>query len=353
MMAANTFKDCGTKVELSGDEFMTYPRRIYAIACLACFASLCGAASAQMVKPYNPSAPVGQPTQGGPPVRAAPSPESKNLVTAQGIREVTATPGESSVVISFRAWQSLVPVIEIGTERPVAVAGGRLEFANRLAKVDAAPTPNKNEISPTGYTASIPNLERGTRYYYLISASDGASLRQYRGRFTTASVRTNVTVVYTKIDVTNDSDDGGNGELFFTFRANYPNNSSASYGDSNKNTLSWNDEDPARQINEVIEVGDAPERLELAVNGFDDDSTPLTTADLPPGGDYFRPLDRPFDMALLEGNVARQTFNLGDFPGEEVRHDFVLDSMPHAAAQGDLSFKVEGYFVIKREKTNP
>lgn len=309
----------------------------------------CAAARAQMVRQRDPAAPVTQPTQSGPPVLQAPSAESKNLVTAQGIREVTATPGESNVVISFRAWPSLVPVVEIGAERPVAAAGGRLEFANRLAKVDATPIPNKNEISPTGYTASVPNLERGTRYYYLISAGDGASLRQMRGRFTTAVIRTSVTVVYTKLKVTNDSDDGGNGELFFAFHADYPKGRSTYYGDPGNNKLSWNDQDPARDLNEVIEIADAPERLAIAVNGYDDD---MTIWEPSKGLDTLEPLDRPFETESYEANVAKRTFNLSDFPGEEVRHDFVLDAMPHAAGQGDLSFTVEGYFVIKREKAN-
>jgi hypothetical protein len=280
-------------------------------------------------------------------VRQAPSPELKNLVAERGIREVTAVPGESSVVISFRAWPSLVPVVEIGRERPVAVAGGRLEFANRLAKVDAAPIPNKNEISPTGYTASVPNLEGGTRYHYLISVGDGASLRQMQGRFSTVRMRTSVTVVYTKLEVTNDSDDGGNGELFFRFFAN---NDETRYGGPGGDQLSWNDRDPARKINEVIEIADAPDRLMLAVNGYDDD---ITVWQASSGFDPHGPLDGPFETTYYEANVARENFDLSNFPGEDVRQDFVLESMSHAAGQGDLSFKVEGYFVIKRERAAP
>jgi hypothetical protein len=223
-----------------------------------------------------------------------------------------------------------------------------LEFANRLAKVDAAPIPNKNEISPTGYTASIPNLEGGTRYYYLISAGDGASLRQMRGRFTTSLMRANVTVVFTQLEVTNDSDDGGNGELYFRLFAD-SGSACKSLGDGN-NPLSWNDDDPPRDLNEVIEVQDAPERLTLFATGYDDDSIEIAFPLPTDPGPGCSELAGPFDKHSIEANVARQTFNLRDFPGDDVRHDFTLDSMPHAAGQGDLSFKVKGYFVIKREK---
>jgi hypothetical protein len=330
---------------------MSYASRVRAIGYTACcFTALCGVASAQMVRPLGPSAPVVD----GPPVRQAPSPELKNLVAARGIREVTEAPGESSVVISFRAWPSLIPIVEIGREQPVAVAGGRLEFANRLAKVDAKPIPDENEISPTGYTASIPNLESGTRYHYLISVGEGASLRQMRGRFTTTVVRANVTVVFTQLEVTNDSDDGGNGELYFSL---FTDGSGAcnSFG-TNLKPLSWNDNDPPRSLNEVIEIQDAPERIALFVTGYDLDHLTVGGVDVGiPGdpGNVCRQLSGPFNEDSIEGNVAKQTFNLRDFQGDEVRHDFVLDSMSHAAGQGDLSFKVKGYFVIKRERAAP
>src|SRR5215204_4488046 len=100
----------------------------------------CAVAGAQMVRPRKPSEPVVQPSN-EPPVRTSPSPELKNLVEAEGIREVEVTPGEQDVKISFRARPGVAPVVELATEKPARGEGDQLEFSNQRAMSKAKSDP--------------------------------------------------------------------------------------------------------------------------------------------------------------------------------------------------------------------
>lgn len=293
----------------------------------------------------QPKQPANEPTQ--PPVRQPSNSEEKNYAYASSIRVGETEIGETSATLHFKARSGDKPVVEIGLEAPRRNSDGTLEFANRLNKVDAVIVPEKNSLTQTNFKADLVALERTTRYYYIITArgSGGTATLQTQGRFATADLSVSVTVVYTEIKVINDSDDGGNGELFFRFYADYPRNASKAYGNYEK-PLSWSDGE-ARRINEVIEVYDAPDTLALAVNGYDDDSvlgggSGMEVSELDP-------LYSPINRTDLEANVAKQTFNLRDFPGKYHRQDFEISSMSHGAGQGDLSFIVKGYFEIKRE----
>ena len=164
---------------------LTFSRQtLCAVGLVLLFSTL---ADAQMVRPRKPSEPVVQPSN-EPPVRTKPSPELKNLVEAEGIREVKVTPGEQNVEIFFQARSGVTPVVELAKEKPAQGEGGQLEFRNRraMSKAKSAP-PNVDEIVAAGYTASFAELERGARYYYIITLppADGRSTRQYQGFFTT------------------------------------------------------------------------------------------------------------------------------------------------------------------------
>lgn len=292
----------------------------------------------------QPKQPANEPAQ--PPVRQASNSEEKNYAYASSIRVGETEIGETSATLHFKARSGDKPVVEIGLEAPRRNSDGTLEFANRLNKVDAVIVPEKNSLTQTNFKADLVALERTTRYYYIITArgSGGTATLQTQGRFATADLRVSVTVVYTEIKVTNDSDDGGNGELFFRFFAE--GGEPTSYG-SFETQLSWGDGD-TRGIRELIEVPSASDTLALAVNGYDDDSilgggSGLEISD-------FYPLNGPFNRTDVEANVAKQTFNLRDFPGNYHRQDFELHSMSHGAGQGDLSFIVKGYFEIRRER---
>ena len=296
----------------------------------------------------QPKPPANEPAQ--PPVRQAPNAEEKNYAYATSIRVGEAEIGETSATLHFKARSGDAPVVEIGLEAPRRNADGILEFANRLDKVDAVVVPEKNVLSQTNFKADLANLNRTTRYFYIITArgSNGTGTLQTQGRFATEDLSVSVTVVYTEIKVTNDSDDGGNGELFFRFYADFPKRDWRAYGSYQK-PLSWGDRE-SRQINEVIEINDAPDALALVVNGYDDDSVLGGGTGLEPS--ELEPLNSPIDRTDLEANVAKQTFNLRDFPGKYHRQEFELNSMSHGAGQGDLSFVVKGYFEIKRERAN-
>jgi hypothetical protein len=319
-------------------------KTVYLFGCILLLAAIAGA---QVVRPRKPGEPVTK-SSPEPPVRLQPTPELKNLSEAQGIREVKETPGEQDVVISFRARPSLYPVVEISTQRPTRGQGGVLEFSNRLTMATAKTNDSKYEISSTSYTATLSGLESGTQYFYIITArtpGEASKVRQIQGRFTTIQYRLSVKAVFTEIKVTNDSDDSGNGELFFQF---FVNSREVSFWGYPGLTLSWNDEEPARQISPSVEyeIADAPETVELAVNGFDDDGPLGVKRGLDPTG----PLNAPYQDTYFEANVAKQTFNLKELPREQERHDFTLQSMQQAAGQGDLSFIVKGYLIITREK---
>jgi hypothetical protein len=297
----------------------------------------------QVVVQRKPSEIIVKPSTTEPPIRQAPSPEMLNTIDSQGIRDVKIVPAEQNAEISFRARPGLNPLVEISREKPVQGEGKKLEFPNRVSKINAEPIPSKYEIVSSGYTINVSGLESGTRYYYLITVGEGDSIRQSQGRFSTFAWKTEVKVVFTEIKVTNDSDDGGDGELLFHFFVN----SSPLRGNASS-FMSWSDEEPAITVNREYEIPDAPDSIELAVNGFDDDTPFGLHTGINPTG----PLSAPYDDGE-EANVAKKTFNLRDFPGAEIRHDFVLESMAHAKGQGDLSFYVRGYFVIKREKVKP
>lgn len=277
-----------------------------------------------------------------PPVRAAPSGEEMNNALAGGLREFVVEPDENSASIKFKAPSGSAPVVEIGLEPPRPDPSGKLEFSSRLKLVAAAVVTEKNALQQVNFKADISGLERGTRYYYLVSTANGRL--QTQDRFTTVSSTVSVKVVYTEIDVTNDSDSGGNGELAFKFFTN--GDVIGMYG-ALDNLLSWNDTDPPRQINESRELSNVPNVLVLAVNGVDDDSVGI----YPDIRDGF-PFTSPGDRGDWEFNVATQSFNLNDYPEKYQRVDFVLNSMPQAAGQGDLSFIVKGYFEIRRERVN-
>jgi hypothetical protein len=280
-----------------------------------------------------------------PPVRYAPTAEEKNLAESQGIRDVKVATDETTALFTFRARASSAPVVEIGGEPPKSGLGGQLEFPARYGLSVAEVVPDSKVLAQTNFKAEFSKLDRRTTYYYIVTVpgSDGTATRQIHGRFTTKESRAQVTVVYTEIDLTNDSDANSNGDLVFDLFVD--NNLFASYG-SGKELLDWSDQDGPRRINESTTLANVTDTFLLAVNGCDDDST------VGPNGCGFRfttPKTRPEGNWDSDTNVARQAFDIRDFPGAEVRHDFVLQSMQQSGGEGDLSFNVKGYFIIKRD----
>ncbi len=143
-------------------------RTLWMVSYLVLFSTL---VSAQVLRPRDRNAPVTKPSN-EPPVRTNPSPELKNLVEAEGIREVKEDPGETNVVITFNARPS-APIVEISTERPIQRDGGRLDFANRMMS-PATRLSDRPEVIPS-YKASFSGLQPGTLYYYIISIRRSAT----------------------------------------------------------------------------------------------------------------------------------------------------------------------------------
>lgn len=298
--------------------------------------------SGRVVDQPEHEATVGRPAD--PPVRYQPSAEQKNLTEAEGIRDVKISPHENAALFNFRARAGSLPTIEFGLERPTATNGGKLQFPTRLGIANAEVVVDKKALTQTHFMAVLNGLEKETRYYYIITApaSDRTGERQIQGHFKTVTSRYDVVVAFKELKVTNDSDDGGNGELFFRFITN--NKESRDYGTPQR-LLSWNDRDPARSINEVFELSDVGGHLQIGVNGYDDDDV-LPGMGLDPGDNQL--LNAPFGELFTEGNVAKQAFNLAEFAGKGERVDFTIHSMPHASGQGDLSFVVKGYIEVRR-----
>ena len=273
-----------------------------------------------------------------PPVRSAQTAEESNNSLAMGLRDFIVDPDENSAVIKFKAPAGSAPVVEIGTELPISGPGGKLEFPSRLQFVQAEVATEKNALQQINFNANLTGLDRGTRYYYLVSTSD-ATL-QTRGRFATLKRQTNVTVVFTEISVLRGEVD------VFDFWVNSKHLGWIGQTENDKQ-LDWDSESGSHSINKSIEITDVPDVLELQTNGCEDTMTFFEQNGC--GGNFYDHTSQhktPIGDRAVNLNIAIQAINLRDIPGKNVRQEFQIESQQNKV---NLAFCVKGYFVITRE----
>ncbi|MDQ3813215.1 MAG: hypothetical protein M3347_04610, partial [Armatimonadota bacterium] len=278
------------------------------------------------------------------------------------LTDLKVTPSDRNVVISFASRPNIGPIIEIGKVAPTK-QGGRWSFRGPQAQARGWEVRSTGDPAQGRYLFDLshaskvnlndpPNfslLSPGVRYFYIINIPTGlASMPTYQRTGEFVTVMTTVKVTFEKITIQNDSDADSNGDLVFVFFAN---------GDAHRKQLGnldtpldWGEGE--HPIHEELVVSDAPDKLQLAVNGLDDDRIPFPRYNFPLNWDYEPGIiaqGPPGDL-----NAAIHTFDLNELLGNATskRVNFFMDSSPVSPAQNNeptnLRFTVHGTMEITR-----
>jgi hypothetical protein len=235
----------------------------------------------------------------------------------QQIRKLSVVSGHDFLDLRFETTQPAVPWVQIGTAAAVFVPGLNRWEIDKSAVV-AAPFPVLAGMS-TRHTLTIDGLPPGKTLFYLLTA-DGSNpqrrVAQRRGSFQTAARDVKVTIE--RIFVHDDSDSGGNGEIFFGIQGFDPDGKTVLGGFTHgqllgESSLHDKQDVPIHRSFVAREVG---RTLTLLVHGQDDD----TWDDLFPSWPgvftgYFGP----------PGSGSGST-NTKDW--SRVQHDFVFPRVP-------------------------
>ena len=176
--------------------------------------------SAQLVRPRKPTEPVIK--QEEKPYKPAPTRAEVEDMSVSLIRDVSVGSNVRNVRISFRAFPNTVPIVEIGSRKPIVGADRRWAFPTGSWSVARPADGDKAK----GYYSVDMNqeLESGT-YYYIINASDqGANAKraQISGKFL---IRSGLYLVRYKGFVCDRTTDGpGSDEIYFALTGVSPGN---------------------------------------------------------------------------------------------------------------------------------
>lgn len=132
----------------------------------------------------------------------------------QCITNVKATPHGQFATIDFQTSFAKLATVQVSTVAPKKLAGGTFSYDN-LPVDGFALTP-----AGTQHSVEMADLQPGTTYHYLISATKGTTGTdaQHQGTFTTLQRYVKATV--TEIDVIDDSDALSAGDLVFNLLVN-------------------------------------------------------------------------------------------------------------------------------------
>jgi len=268
------------------------------------------------------------------------------------ISDVRVTPSASNAVISFRSSQRTPPLVEVGRVAPQADRFGVMAFPLGASAFTRFVQPQDGRYT-LNFNASNEQLDAGTTYYYIINVfndnqNDPARKREQEvGEVSTFSQ--SVKVVWEKILITADSDDGGAGEISLWFWINYgqPGALWLAINDLGNNSATTGQ---TFGIGREYVVENAPNDLSLSVSGVESD-TPFLNGVFGKGGargsGQAPPLDGPSSTKHFDYNVAKETIDLTSYPSElgaTRSQTFQLVSNPN----GRLKFEVYGHFEITR-----
>jgi hypothetical protein len=275
------------------------------------------------------------------------------------IRNVRVTPGIKGVRISFGAGHE-TPIVQVSTAAPLREpSSGRWFFAPPAAPATPdAPRTELQSLRVQGsaldalrdYSASeSAPLSRNTEYHYLINAPEGTGrvlgrrhlpdpAHQQVGTFRT--LRTDVKVRIDNIYIIDDSDDGGNGELAFTFTINgyrYLEIGTGTAQRSPGKLLDWGS-GSTHAFDDVFDVNDAPDRLRIHVTGYDFDGVN--------GGRYDASWDaRPGGDGDGDWNYAKAEYFLDQYSEPSFNFPFKIRTGPGST----LQFEVRGRVYVTRQ----
>jgi hypothetical protein len=211
------------------------------------------------------------------------------------------------------------------------------------------------------YTAaSNTPLARGTRYWYVITAPQGANARlnQATGDFQTLAQH--VTIGITEITIISDGDSDSNGDLLFDTRT-CPGFYLPDIAGSHTELLDWTEgrhplsvelkaligPDPGE-----MQIRSVPDRFRLVIVGYDDDDDHLFDfGDAGPWATFScdrNPDVQPRRVSTGEWNSIAIDFDLTKYPGTKGTEPFLRRSKPLRNGSS-LAFEVRGYVMVERK----
>jgi hypothetical protein len=250
--------------------------------------------------------------------------------------------------IKFSARPNGSPTVHYSTSRPIRepstgrwfFEGGALQGSGAisLGGFQAEVSEGTRRAVSADYIAwSRLAPERGKVYNFIITVPRGIDVQeeQYTGQLTT--VGQHVRVVFSEINLLNDSDKGSAGDLIFLGLGDGP-CGEAEIGNSNSE-LSW-ESGKLYKPNAVMECPNAPDRIRIMLWGDDHDSE--LGRRLPP---YFDWTMRGGTDGFGDWNVAKAELNVGTSPLERfVRLPFRMRSIDGNV----LMFEAYGHVEVTR-----
>lgn len=176
-------------------------------------------ASAQLVRPRKPAEPVIKPVEK--PYTPAPTRAEIEDMSESLIRNVSVGSNVRNVTISFSAFPNTVPIVEIGSRKPIVGADRRWSFPTGSWSV-ARPA-NGDKANGRYFLDMNQELESGT-YYYIINAHDESNAKraQISGKFL---IRSGLYLVRYKGFICDQTSDGpGSDEIYFAVTGVSPSN---------------------------------------------------------------------------------------------------------------------------------
>lgn len=176
---------------------------------------------AQLVRPRKPTEPAIK--QEEKPYRTAPTRAEIENATESPIRGVSVGTNVRDVTISFSAFPNTVPIVEVGSRKPVVGADGRLSFPNGSWSVAR---PAGGDKAKGWYFVDMNQALEPGSYYYIINAhsdeSSNPKRAQTSGKFL---VRSGLYLVRYKGFICDKTTDGpGSDEIFFSVTGVSPSN---------------------------------------------------------------------------------------------------------------------------------
>lgn len=267
---------------------------------------------------------------------------------AEAIHGVQVTPGITGVEMRFKG-PARQPLVQISTSPPLREpSSGRwiLPPGNQPLRVVGGAGGAPRDYSAVNTTP----LTRNTEYHYLINAPEpaGGALGKRRlpdpahqavGTFRTLRATAKVRII--KLRVIDDSDDGSDGDLAFTFMVNDHVELEMGTGLARRSQgtlLDW-ESGSTHWFTDQFTVSDAPDLLRIHVSGFDNDAAvgygSYTTGwNAQPGGD-----------ASGDWNYAKAEYHLDQYPERSFDFPFKIRTGPGSK----LQFEVEGRVSVSRE----